>query len=163
MDRFDLFGVTERFDESILILAHELKLTFCDILYIRSKDSHGSMKDGLNFTFIPHGHVLDEPQDVTKMVFSERFFVRNSRDYLIFNYANQALTHKIQSIGKEKFNAALKQYKKYLALASETCLPKKITTRILDVTKCYYTDEGCGYDCFDNICKDKPELNKRIF
>jgi hypothetical protein len=152
---FDFIGVTNRFEESMLVLAYLLNLSYCDILYIKTKDSNSKYfrRDEVGYLLTPHPHILTEEKSIIEYANSSIFFQRNEIDYGLYKYANRQIDNIINTIGVSNFKLKLEKYRKLLTLSLKICVPLELQDKPPNkVLKCYEGDMGCGYDCLDKIC-----------
>ena len=161
---YHFIGNTERFDESCFLLALQLNITMCDVLYLKAKDSHDDRKDSKNQLFVPHPGLANESITVQNYAKSEEFVGANQLDYALIQQVNILLDEKIHRLlGKDKYDIMYPVFAKYLKEATHTCYPKDNSNLSLkDVTECYWNDNGCGYKCLDQFCVDHPILLQKI-
>lgn len=140
--RFDLIFITERFDESLIVLKQMCNLDFNDILYIKSKESNTSTwakkQRGKNVKIRnPGPSVLSE--DISKA-----FRKLNKLDYELYNEANKTLDRKIKSI--KNFSKQLRYFQAYQRAVLKKC--EDVFNRFED---CFTRDFGCGRSCIHNV------------
>jgi hypothetical protein len=152
INTFHFIGINNRSDESLLALRYLLNISLCDILYVRAKDSNSDLPDDKGFKLIPHPKLHEEDLLLQQYVVNE-YQQHELIDYEILRIANQRLDYIIDEIGQDKFITELAQYQNLLRVAEETCLPKNVSSvKYQSNMKCYVADQGCGYDCLDNLC-----------
>lgn len=174
---YNFIGVAERFDESVVALAYDLKLSLCDILYISAKNSSQmGTTDGQGTTFVTAPKFDQLPKSVRSFIQSDKFKESNQYEYELLAYANSALDSKIRAIGAG-FRFTLATYRRISALAHERCaynisaFTRSGTGKTDNGTntgsdirvdgsplKCYWNDNGCGYDCLDDICRESDYI-----
>merc|ERR1712232_777890 len=111
---YDFIAITERFDESMIVLKYLLNLTLGDILYVNTAKSNGGYDDGAWYgkcTFI-------QPTNLTKDMIE---FINTSKEFNndiikwdleLYNAVNKSLDLTIDFfIGREKFESELSMYK----------------------------------------------------
>lgn len=91
---YDFIGITDRFQESIMMLAVRLNVTMCDILYLKAKDSHSGSVDDQGVQMTPHLALSHEPAAVQHYAMHE-FERNNRRDMEIFNASLRMLDAQI--------------------------------------------------------------------
>jgi hypothetical protein len=116
LNTFDFVGVTERFDESMLVLKHMLNLDYSDIVYKVSKDSNGGGVDDKNYKFVPHPPYEQESEAVHKA--ANAFMERTRDDVAMYKAANRALDAAIALI--PRFSLMLAEYEHNKVVAA-TC------------------------------------------
>ena len=72
--KYDFIGITDRFEESMLVLAHRLGLDIEDVLYLKAKDSHRLKVDNKGFRFVPSVPV-EEQSDSVQQYLKEKWYV----------------------------------------------------------------------------------------
>lgn len=127
---YDFIALTERFDESMVVLAAMLNVSLSEMLYA------GETKKG------NHLSQNEEPSDVRRILNNE-FRQANYLDYELYRQANVALDAKIVEMQLE---TPIKQYKQLLFEAQRRC---KLSCSEGDDGCCYVKDMGCGHQCLD--------------
>ena len=153
-------GITERLDESLVVLAILLDLELDDILYLSAKrNGYAFTGDGQgNFTCVRLAQKSITPK-MREYFASQHWADANRLDYALYEMANRTLDATIHSIGETKFEQSLKQFRRKLHNAqtkcvSETRFPCTNGGKIdLNRSNCYTRDEGCGYACLDSTGK----------
>jgi hypothetical protein len=149
--QYNLIGVTERFDESVVALAASLRIPLSDVLYISSKNSTAAMKDAFNHTMKGHPPMEGEPQAV-KWFLGNEFRKKNAMDYQLYEHANSMLS---ETVKNERVGAAVASFRFTLREVQEACSPADVTTAYLGhLLKCYARDWGCNYECIDRKSND---------
>jgi hypothetical protein len=160
MKTYDFIGVQERFDESMVSLAFQLNLSYCDILYLEAKnstkDSSRGFLDELGNSVVMHKPVEAE-SDAVKQYIKSGFTDRNKVDFALHAAAKARLDASIASIGHERFKRALGKYQELLRLAEGKCTAKLGGEALsaAQAHRCYHLDEGCGHDCTDKVCMEE--------
>jgi len=155
LEDYDFIGLTERFDESLVVIRFLLGLDAGDILYVPAKLSGG-------YDSRPQCNKIPD-----KIKWPELKEYYNSPEWKrnhalmdeIYAAVNRSLDLTIENIGREKFDKALKEHKYLLELGNKECGPKAIfpcsrdgVYQIKESKKsCYYKDHGCGYACLDEL------------
>ena len=143
----DFVGVTERFDESMLVLKHKLGLRLADMLYTSVKVSTERRPDntGKQPTSNKPMHLWSAP--VQRALAGKIFSSRNQEDTKLWQAANVSLNKEIGQIGLGVFNAELVEYRNHLNQVNLRCTPKKGVS--FETLCCLYRDAGCGYPCIE--------------
>jgi hypothetical protein len=157
IDSFDFIGITERMDESLVVMKMLLHLELADILYMSAKTT-GSFTTA-------HGDnpcIYLVPSFLTagmKAFFeSDTWKEYMKYDILLYRAANKALDNTIDSLGREEFENQLNEYRALLAVAHETCAAETIyrcdpagnyggSKR----STCLLWDIGCGFQCLNRL------------
>eukprot|EP00730_Choanoeca_flexa_P011140 TRINITY_DN23867_c0_g1_i1.p1 TRINITY_DN23867_c0_g1~~TRINITY_DN23867_c0_g1_i1.p1 ORF type:complete len:653 (+),score=83.67 TRINITY_DN23867_c0_g1_i1:72-2030(+) len=150
--KYSFLGLTERFDESMLVLKHLLNLTLPDMLYLSAKKADEERVDntGRKQQANPPTHLWSTR--VQQVLTSQQFHDNNQQDYELWQHANTSLDAAITAIGPERFNADLLAYRRHLRAVSEQCSPPP--GQSLQTLCCLYTDSGCGYMCIERYVEE---------
>lgn len=158
---YDFIGVTERMNESLVVLQMLLNLTTHDILYTKARTS-GAWSNGpgpdrqciyivksfLSPTMYQHFYKLKE---------WER---RIQGDSLLYRAVNASLDRTIDNLGRTEFDAKLRALQEGLLLAEKHCSQNgRIRAMCTDGgafipvenRTCYIWGEGCDHDCIDEL------------
>jgi len=145
---YGFVGVTERFDESLLLLARRLGVGLNDILYVSGKVS-GSGVDFTTGRAIPRhpplGQESEKVQQAAKRIYG------GGPDERFLKAANRALDRDIVSYGRG-FEADLAEYRQRLAVVARACqsvYERAISDANSSDAGCLYRDVGCGQPCID--------------
>jgi lysophospholipase L1-like esterase len=155
--RFDFIGSADRFDESMLALAYTANLTFCDILYIRARDSNAGYADDEGVSGVGHQALSSEAIEVQNYVKSVHFRAANQLDYLLLERVHARLDAVIVAVGAARFKRSLHRYQHLLVQIQKECLRKPSSSSSslenpMKYLQCYLQDEGCGHGCIDRVC-----------
>lgn len=163
---YDFIGITERMDESLVVLQLLLHLNTSDILYVSAK-SKGSFDDGAYHSICTY-IVPSYTSPGMKQWFnsSQPWNRRSYGDQLLYHAANRSLDLTIDSLGRDLVQEKVKKFKQALALAQEKCSsnlklpcsPDGVRAKLLAVnlfeSDCLWLDSGCGYKCLDEISEE---------
>lgn len=152
--RYDFIAITERMDESLVVMKFLLNLDFEDILYASMK-THGS--------FTPGGTscVYIVPSFLTKGM--KEFF--NSTwlhptimggDIQLYNAAVKSLDNTIEYLGKDLVEKEVAKFRAALKRVSNRCIPQDRCNSKGEMSKpkengCYLWDVGCSYGCINEV------------
>lgn len=151
LEDYDFIGITERLDESLVVLQMILGLKTSDILYYSAK-GNGSWDD--------HG-VYIQPSFVSKGM--KKFFASDTwkdlskGDYLMYLAANASLDRTIKSLGREEFDQKLALFRYAKDLIASNCTeihPLFSAEGKAWNHDCLLADAGCGSRCFDQLERD---------
>ena len=157
MEDYDFIGVTERMDESLVVMKILLDLDLNDVLYLSAKGS-GGYDDGAykgQCHYILKSYVSP---GMKKFFDSEVWQKRIDGDQMLFNSANKSLDLTIDALGRDYVMEQLEEFKKMKKEAVEFCRPDDL---IFPCTQdgslhrfnhtCLWWDSGCGYRCLDHM------------
>jgi Galactose-3-O-sulfotransferase len=164
LDDYDFIAVTERMDESLIVMKFLLNLTLKEILYVKPSRTAGSFSNG--YSDRPCVYLV--PSFVTPGM--ERYFEspewkkRIVGDELLYRAANKSLDRTIDALGRDRVERTVQQFKKAQAYVQQQCKGKirsmcdeggKVVPR--ENRTCYIWAEGCDYQCIDSLTFP-PEL-----
>merc|ERR1740117_2066537 len=149
MDQYDLIGVTERFDESVVLLMEKFGLSYCDVMYSNGKVAEHRPKTEHGLKVLESIPFSEQPKEIQDYLESKEFQEAQKLDFQAYNYAQQHMDKLIGAMGREKFEAKLKDFVKWKDDVLDKCNGEG--------NICYHGDFGCGYKCFDEICKENPK------
>jgi hypothetical protein len=158
---YDFIAVSERIDESLVVLQFLLNLTLSDILVSSSKVGGSYSYNTKEKTCLPLQRPYASP-NVLKYTTSDEWYAMNYGDYMLYHAANDSLDRTISSaIGHAKFDVALRRYQDAQRLIETECHDKTLTqcssTGVVQTDKaaddCYTEDSGCGYKCIDDLAQ----------
>jgi len=158
LEDYDFVGITERMDESLVVLKHILNLpSLCDILYVSAKQSSGPPHvDPQGAVLAPHVPLSEQPESVQHFVASTSFQKKMSPDVNMYAAANAALDKRISEIDVNVFSQELSLFQEVLGTADTECKgPASLTG---SNSECYWNDNGCAYECLDQLCARFPDL-----
>ncbi|CAG5111182.1 Oidioi.mRNA.OKI2018_I69.chr2.g5514.t1.cds [Oikopleura dioica] len=105
-DYYDLILLTERFEESIILLKDMWNLELEDVVALKAKDNAAAKTFG----------VADLPKNLTDFILE-----KNHLDLVLYEAANAELDRKIELFGKEKMEAEVEALKNAKKEAEERC------------------------------------------
>lgn len=154
---YNLIGVMERFDESVVVLQMILGLETEDVLYLTAKGS-GGYDDGRfrnKCTLIKTSFVSPAMQEYFESGEWQRII---HWDVVLHRLANHALDMRIEQLGRLQFERNLARFRAAKRIVDQLCGPtaKLPCTsmgelRAANETDCVYYDMGCGFKCMDSL------------
>ncbi len=141
VNSYDFIGLTERFTESMLVIAYHFDLSIGDILFVRAKDSHELKIDKAGRKWVPNAGYASQTASSQAML--DKFNATSHMDNLIWTMANNKLDNAIKKLPCFRENLAL--YRLVLSMVSNQCPHQD---------DCYWRDNGCGLTCMDAIWKN---------
>mmetsp|Transcript_16721 Transcript_16721/g.29770 ORF Transcript_16721/g.29770 Transcript_16721/m.29770 type:complete len:262 (+) Transcript_16721:525-1310(+) len=145
LKEYDLVAVTERLDESLVVLAALLKIPLGDVVYLAASSkscASGAFKQC-------HPEIYDEPLEVQEYI-NNTFPSLNRIDHDLYKKANEMLDAKIASM---KLEPVIQQFQKLVADVSDKCSPG--ADLMLD---CYVEDAGCHHECVSSFRASTLEM-----
>eukprot|EP00039_Didymoeca_costata_P019779 m.338900 g.338900 ORF g.338900 m.338900 type:complete len:293 (-) comp18587_c0_seq1:281-1159(-) len=136
-EKYDFIAITERFDESVLLLKFLLPgLTLRDLLYIKAKDS--------SKVYTSHQkNFASLPPKVRQFFASEKFKFASKCQWEIWRIANQMIDERISKI--DNFSLELLHFRRMVQKAERECFSQE------SLKDCFWQDNGCGVRCLDNL------------
>ena len=168
---YDFIAITERMDESIVALQLILNLTIADVLYLNAK-RQGEFDDGgyrqecvrVQASFVSPG--MRE-----YFTTSDEWKIMTHVDTLLHQAANRSLDLTIeQSIGRERFDTALRKFRHAQQVIQKHCFHKArfpcssrgIYQPAVAYHDCLWHDSGCGKSCIDDLASQQEEWNQHL-
>lgn len=159
---FNFIAITERFDESLVVLQTLLNLTVGDMLYVKSSKSNGSYDDGGHkgmCTYILPSNLTSEMREYIE---SDEWKERIKWDQALYQAANESLDRTIDTIiGRSNFERKLEFFRLAEGFVNERCAAKMKPPCTgpgppvpPEETNCLFTDSGCAYECIDRAVED---------
>ena len=141
--KYDFIGITDRFEESMLVLAHRLGLDIVDMLYLKAKDSHHLTVDDKGAHLVPSVPVRNQSESVREYSKNE-WYGLNAVDYVLWNKVNEEMDRQIAEI--DAFDAKLHRYKLLLEKVQNQCGHFQN-----DRIDCLHGDNDCGQRCIREV------------
>ena len=165
LNEYNFIAITERLEESLVVMKLLLGLNTEDILYMSAK-KHGSFTAGP----VSHPCVYITPSFLTsgmQQFFHSEYWQTYIRlDQLLYDAAIQSLDNTIESLGRQKVQEELVLFRKARAYAQQRCQERTIYRCnskgefVGSNSTCYLWDIGCGYECLDEISVATDVLGK---
>jgi hypothetical protein len=157
LNDYDFIGVTERMDESLVVLQMLLGVETADILALSAK-TNGGFDDGAykqKCVYIVPSFITQGMKDFFASTAWKRH-VAGSK--LMYDAAVSSLDATIESLGRREFEAQLQQFRAAMKVVQSKCaanvtLPCTSGGKRLNRTKeCFFGgDVGCGQQCLDEV------------
>lgn len=165
---YDFIGITERMDESLVVLAMLLDLKLTDVLYLTAKGSGGFDDGRYNQTcvYIVPSYVSPSMKEYFE---SPAWIERTEGDELLYKAAIASLDMTIDALGRDAFDEKLADFRKARVLADEMCAHQVQYPCNADGSRrarapgCLWNDSGCGNECLDKVTEliEKEEERMR--
>jgi hypothetical protein len=167
---FDFIGVTERFDDSLVVLSFLWHIPLGDLLYLSSPKARGTWtmapQRDAHECFImtdPPMSILQSPQ-LQDYLQSSEWRDRVYWDQQIYQSVVASLDATIASIGVDRVQARLTAFRVAQAAAAHACPPDKyqlcypngtmaLSSNGDNGSQCYLFDMGCGHVCLDRVAE----------
>lgn len=154
---YDFVGVTERFDESVVVLMMLLGLPVGHGLYFSAKATGGF--DGGYLVVCHRVQSSKLTEDLQAYLQSDEFQKLVKYDRLLYDAANASLDRTMDRLGRQRVQQQLALFQRAQALAAEECADKVRLPcyqegrrpRPESQTDCLFRDMGCGMECLDQV------------
>jgi hypothetical protein len=160
MADYDFIAVTERMDESVVVLMMLLNLQMADVLYLSAKgnDKYDDGAHNDKCYFIQPSVVSPGMKDFFQ---SQPWQHKVQWDSLLHQAANRSLDLTIDRLGRLEFAANLEKFTHAQKVARERCLPREVFPCTSKGARqknarslCLWADSGCGNDCLDEVATE---------
>jgi hypothetical protein len=168
-DHYHFIAITERMQESLVVMKMLWGLSDADIIVMSAKRSGGYDGGRFNSTC-----VKIQPSFTTPEVddFIRTNFTQDNLDYLLYAAANESLDLTIAALGRLRFEKELERHRGLQKVADNACLDKtdfpcsSTGTRQHKLSKrnCLKHDAGCGYQCVNELWRRRvsPFHSQRV-
>ena len=155
---YDFLGVSERMDESLVVLQLLLGLETQDILYLSGTKTSGSYEfvPGQQKCVLIQKYKNQITPEMKEWFYSEDFEYFLQADVMVYQAVNASLDKTIVELGRDRVDRALKRFQWAQRLAQDTCgavtkFPCTAQGVREPVTDCLQQDVACGYKCLDQV------------
>ena len=162
LEGYDFIGISERMDESAVVVMMLLDLPMSDVLFLSAKgkggyDDGGGNGDGRSCRYIWPSFVTPGMQEFFDM--NEEWQSMVQYDLALYKAANASMDLTIDALGRDLFESNLTKFRNARAQAQDKCLPRTvfpcdIAGRVHENTDCLWNDSGCGVECLDDLADD---------
>jgi len=156
LNEYSFIGVTERMDESVVVLSMLLGVPLGDILYLTAKGKGGydGGAEGKCTYIWPSFMTPGMEEFLDGAVWKHISYW----DELLYEVVNRSLDLTIDRLGRDKVAANLETFLRAKDAAIEQCVgehtfPCSTSGKAIDQnhTDCIWKDSGCGASCLDRI------------
>jgi hypothetical protein len=158
IDEFDFIGITERMDESLVVLKMLLDLKLGDILYMSAK-TQGSFTsagggDGPRCIYIIPSFLTPGMKEFFQSDYWKRYI---AADVALYEAAQASLDKTIEKLGRQEFEENLSAFQIAKEKAQIGCEDRTIYRcnpageYVAKNSTCLMWDVGCGYECLDEF------------
>uniref|UniRef100_A0A7S2PGL0 Uncharacterized protein n=1 Tax=Skeletonema marinoi TaxID=267567 RepID=A0A7S2PGL0_9STRA len=162
---YDFLGVSERMEESLVVLAMLAQIPLTDMVIFSSK-----VAGGYGYALGHEGCVKLEKKWTTPKIdeyILGDYHKANKDDYLLYNAAQRSLDKTIDALGRKRVEENVELLKSLQQQNDEQCASKttmpcpqpedesmKKEHKRLAKESCYKSDFGCGHACTDEALAD---------
>jgi len=142
---YDFVGVDSMFEESVVVLANKLGAHLGDVLYTSAKRSDEGMVDPTTGEPLPrHLPMSEEDPAVQTYAASEEYRRKNAGDFMLVDIVTSSVRDALA--GSEKLRRSLEKFHEMKEEVATRCEGDEEAMSV-----CYWTDNGCGYECLDQV------------
>jgi hypothetical protein len=156
-------AVTERMDESLVVMKLLFDLDDGDIVVLSSKKS-GGYDDGKyeeRCVKVQKAFTTPEVDEFIRTNFTE-----GNYDYLLYAAANAGLDLTINALGRERVEDEVRKHRTLKQLAETSCQDDAVFPCSVDgfrqieasLGSCYWNDVGCGHSCVDRVIETAVKM-----
>lgn len=163
-DHFDFLAITERFDESMVVLSMLLDVPLSHEFYRKEKS-------GYTFMAGSPGHCAKVPRVSDKVRATARNMAGwddyHAWDTALYHAANKSLDLTIDALGRDVVEEKLKRFRRHVRQAEEHC--RAHTQPVCDAdgklgpvgrfSTCFERDMGCSSDCLNEFSVTHGEFD----
>jgi len=165
---YDFLGVSERMEESLVVLAMLAQIPLTDVVIFSSK-----VAGGYGYALGKESCVKLEKKWTTPKIdeyILGDYHKANKDDYLLYNAAQRSLDKTIDALGRKRVEENVELLKSLQQQNDEQCASKttmpcpqpedeslKKEHKRLAKESCYKSDFGCGHACTDEALADYAE------
>ena len=155
LEEYDFIGITERLNESLVVLSMLLKLELTDILYLSSKENGSFDYGGTDkCTYITPTYISPGMKEYFSK--DEQWKMRTLGDHVLYRAAHRSLDMTIEKLGRGNVTIKVEEFNRLQAKVQEECLssvtfPCDSGGRRNYANSCVWMDSGCGNQCIDSL------------
>lgn len=163
LSQYDFIAITERLDESLVVMKLLLGLDMEDILYMSAK-KHGSFTSGPQVDSCIYITPPFLTQGMNDFFASDYWQDYIRADQLLYDAANKSLDNTIDALGRKMVQGELVAFRKALEYTQAQCEERTIYRcnskgeNVGGGSTCYLWDIGCGFNCLNEISVDRDVL-----
>jgi hypothetical protein len=157
---YDFIGITERLDETAVVLMMLLRVPMADVLHLSSKASGGYDDGGFENRCVAIAK-SNLSLNMKEFFASEEWQAYIAPERALYLAANTSLDRTIDSLGRSDFERLLQTFRWAKAVVESKCgpvvkFPCSSTGELRpgDETDCLSGDLGCGFDCLDQVATE---------
>jgi hypothetical protein len=165
----NFIGISERMDESVVVLMMLLNLTMVDVLFLDAK----TQVDMIAIKGVEH-HVKKSNQQNYYPIWNHFCNPIKWKRWIQFDMAlyraiSTSLDLTMESLGHSEFDTNLQTFRQLQQVIQERCLPdtkfpcdENGQYHYENETKCLWHDSGCGTPCLDEVATEFEDKRRNI-
>ena len=162
IQNYDFIAISERMEESLVVLSMILKVPLADVVVLSSKQS-GGYDDGRS----RRGCVKLKLKWTTPQIddYLAGDFLHENYDFILYRAANASLDNTIDALGRDLVLAGVQSYRDLAAKNERECRQHAIfpcplinpNHTFVSQQDCYFSDAGCGHKCSDHALQAESD------
>ena len=149
---YDFIAITERMDESLVVMSMLMRIPVSDFLHLSAK-TNGNYDALKPCIYITPKFVSPGMQDFFQ---SEEWRDYIQHDLVLYQAVNRSLDLTIEHLGREAFEQRLYVFRAMQQMVKELCLPTAVFPcdsegNYHEENNCMWKDSGCNMDCLDRV------------
>lgn len=157
LQEYNFIGITERLDESLVVLMLLLQLPMSDILYVPAKQSGESYDSNGNYrkcSFLEPSVLTPQMQEFLE---SDEWYNEVKNDLMLYQAANRSLDLTIEQLGRDRVQEQVNRFRQARQAVQERChpvLPCDGKGNFRPDADCLWKDSACGMQCLDQVATE---------
>jgi hypothetical protein len=162
LQNYDFLAISERMDESLVVLSMLWRLPLADLIVLPSKEA-GGYDDGRS----RKGCVKLKKKWTTPKIdrYLQTDFLNQNYDFLLYQVVNASLDRTIDDLGRDTVHRNVQLFHSLMKKNEQECRREAIfpcpivipnQTKLAEID-CYFSDAGCGHRCTDRALRDESE------
>jgi hypothetical protein len=157
-DHYHFIAITERIQESLVVMKMLWGLSDADIIVMSAKRSGGYDNWRSKCLTI-------QPSVTTPKIdrYIKGKFTQDNLDFLLYAAANESLDLTIAALGRLRFAKELERHRRLQKIADDACLDEidfpcssnGTSQKKLAARNCLWNDAGCGYACVNDLFQNQ--------
>ncbi|GAX25559.1 hypothetical protein FisN_28Hh028 [Fistulifera solaris] len=157
LQEYNFIGITERLDESLVVLMLLLQLPMSDILYVPAKQSGASYDSNGKYRKCNFLQPSILTPDMQAFLESDDWYNEIKYDLMLYNAANRSLDLTIDQLGRDHVQEQVQRFRQAQQSVRERChpvLPCDDAGNFRPDADCLWKDSACGMMCLDKVATE---------
>jgi hypothetical protein len=154
LQEYNFIGITERLDESLVVLMLLLQLPMSDILYVAAKQSGASYDSNGKHRKCSFLQPSILTPDMQAFLESDVWYNEIKYDLMLYEAANRSLDLTIDRLGRQHVQEQVQRFLEAQQVVRERChpvLPCDDVGNFHPDADCLWKDSACGMSCLDEV------------
>jgi hypothetical protein len=157
LHEYNFIGITERLDESLVVLMLLLQLPMSDILYVPAKQSGASYDSNGKHRKCSFLQPSILTPDMQAFLESNVWYNEMKYDLMLYKAANRSLDLTIDRLGRDHVQEQVERFRQAQQSVRERChpvLPCDDAGNFRPDADCLWKDSACGMTCLDEVATE---------